>query len=197
MRFAIEAEISFCLTANPSTWIRLAEVAEAHAQEIVRGIYDGTIGAGSGFDLEKLSEKDKELVAALNNSLAKNPSRAREIEKVVEKTGTLRPKDAWSHFSLMGCWLGGSAGTQAKRLREHYGDVPMRDAGFRASEATMSLPIGDGTSSGVMAVHTNFYEFIPEENVEDENPPVLEAHELEVGKFYYILINIFKFIINF
>jgi len=40
----------------------------------------------------------------------------------------------------------------------------------------------------VLAVHTNFYEFIPEAEIEQSAPPVLRAHELEMGQRYYILL---------
>jgi len=53
----------------------------------------------------------------------------------------------------------------------------------------MSIPLEDETSSGVLAVHANFYEFIPEENIDESNPPVLMAHQLEAGCRYYIVIS--------
>ena len=89
---------------------------------------------------------------------------------------------------MLGCWLGGSAGIQSEKLREWYGETPMRDIGFRATEGTMTLPIHDNTPAGVPCLENGFFEFIPEEDIEQDNPPTLLAHELEQGKRYYILL---------
>ena len=89
----------------------------------------------------------------------------------------------WPNLRVLGCWLGGSAGLQARRLREFFGqDVALRDPGFRASEATMALPFRDESAAGILATQVNFYEFIPENQADDEIPTVLEAHELRAGK---------------
>jgi hypothetical protein len=89
---------------------------------------------------------------------------------------------------MIGCWLGGSAGVQSEKLREWYGETPMRDIGFRATEGTMTLPVEDNTAAGVPCLENGFFEFVPEEDIEQEDPPTLLAHELEQGKRYYILL---------
>jgi len=53
----------------------------------------------------------------------------------------------------------------------------------------MTIPLEDESAAGVLAVHANFYEFIPEDRIEDRSPPVLLAHELEDGKRYYIILS--------
>ena len=66
----------------------------------------------------------------------------------------------------MGCWKGGSVGVALDGLRGWLSDATsFRDIGFLASEAQMTVPIDDG-AGGVLAVGTNFYEFIPEEEME-------------------------------
>ena len=78
---------------------------------------------------------------------------------------------------------------QANQLAEYYGDVARRDLGLWASEGRMTIPTEDETPSGALAVNTNFYEFVPEESIEDRNPPVLLAHQLETGHRYYVVIS--------
>ena len=53
----------------------------------------------------------------------------------------------------------------------------------------MTVPVEDHTAAGVLAVHANFYEFIPEDEIEHPRPPVLLAHELEAGKRYYLILS--------
>ena len=52
----------------------------------------------------------------------------------------------------------------------------------------MSIPVEDGTPSGVLDVTTHYFEFIPEDEIERSNPTVLGAHEVEQGKHYYIVM---------
>ncbi len=174
-RFAIAKKISFLLTPNPSTFIRLAEVVAKHAEEMIRSVHDGAIG------------KDIKLEIP-SSYLAPNPHRAKFLEQVLEKTGTLRPRDVWPELRLLACWLGGSVGIQAQKLSAQYGDIPVRDIGYMASEAHITMPYQDHTSSGILTIQTNYYEFVPEEAHGTQKPPVLSCHELEQGKRYAIVL---------
>jgi hypothetical protein len=52
----------------------------------------------------------------------------------------------------------------------------------------MTIPLHDDVPDGVLDVSTHFFEFIPENEYGRENPTVLEAHELERDRNYYILL---------
>ena len=77
---------------------------------------------------------------------------------------------------------------QTSRLASAYGAVPLRDLGYLASEARVTLPIADHTPSGVLDLTLNFCEFIPEDAMEQHSPPVYLSHELEIGQRYQILL---------
>ena len=68
------------------------------------------------------------------------------------------------------------------------GEVPMRDMGFLASEGHFTIPHQDQTPSGILSLHSNYYEFIPEEALDAPDPPVLSSHELEPGVDYAVLL---------
>lgn len=177
-RFALVRSVSFCCTPNPSTLMRLAAVMTRQRESLIRAIHDGTLGI----------PVESTLHQALQIHLRPQPQRARELERIAERTGALWPKDCWPHLSLLGCWIGGSVGVQARQLASAYGNVPLRDLGYMASEARITLPFHDHTPAGVLAIHLNVYEFIPEDCVEDEDPPVLLSHELEQGQRYRIVL---------
>ena len=179
-RLALARRVSYIATPNPSTLIRLAETAIKNEEAIVRAVHDGT----PGIDLPDQPELAKQLAALLKP----DPGRARVLADVVERTGTLLPADCWPDLKLIGCWLGGSVGVQARRLSEYYGDAPMRDLGFLASEGHFTLPNRDHTASGILSLNGNYYEFIPEASLDDPNPPVLSSHELESGVNYGVLL---------
>ena len=52
----------------------------------------------------------------------------------------------------------------------------------------MTIPLADGSPSGVLDVTTHFFEFIPEAEADSPRPVVLSAHELEEGRSYFILL---------
>ena len=91
-------------------------------------------------------------------------------------------------MQLLAIWTGGSAGSYLSKLREYYGRIPTRDHGLSASEGRMTIPVADHHSDGILDVTSHFFEFVPEEEYGRPNPEVLEAHELEEGKNYYILL---------
>ena len=91
-------------------------------------------------------------------------------------------------MQVVAVWTGGSAGAYLSSLRQFYGDVAMRDHGLSASEGRMTIPLCDNRSDGVLDVVTHFFEFIPEREHGCKNPTVLEAHELQEGESYFILL---------
>ncbi|NJN06971.1 MAG: GH3 auxin-responsive promoter family protein [Richelia sp. RM1_1_1] len=178
--FLLSRQVSFICTPNPSTLLRIAGFINTHKEELIRSIYDGKI------DIK--SSHQPEVISKLQKLFKPQAKRAKELEIIVEKTNNLLPKDYWKHLNLISCWIGGSVGTQAEKLSDVFGDLPIRDLGYLASEAQMTLPYLDNTSSGILAINTNYYEFIPEEDLETSNFPVLSAYELELGKRYSILL---------
>jgi len=115
------------------------------------------------------------------------PRRARELEQIVERTGTLYPKDYWP-LSFIACWLGGTVGYQSRELPAFYGDVPRRDLGLVSTEGHHTIPLESGRPQGVLAINGNYYEFIPVDEKDSSMPTVLECHELEVGREYYLVV---------
>ena len=118
----------------------------------------------------------------------RQPERARELEKIVERTGTLYPKDYWP-LEVISCWLGGTVGYQSTRLAEYYGSVPARDLGFISTEGRHTIPLGDHSSDGVLYPHGAYYEFATAGDDSSPDRRTLEAHELEVGCDYSPIIS--------
>lgn len=181
MRLAIEQDVTFLGTPNPSTILRLVETADRYRDEIVKDVNDGSLS--NRFELAP------NIRAALSKNLSPNRRRAQELEKSLAANGRLRPIDCWPHLKLIGCWKGGSVGVRLKELAAWFGDaVPTRDLGYMASEAQMSLPISNDGSAGILAIDANFYEFIAESEIGSANPITLTCDELKVGGVYYVIL---------
>lgn len=176
-----DENVGMVITANPSTLIHLAKLAEEHLEELVRDIADGT--------LSKRYEVSSSIRAALGRRIGrKNRQRARQLEQIREQTGHCYPKDYWPRLQVVGVWTGGSAGAYLHPLREFYGDVPVRDHGLSASEGRMTIPMSGDSSQGILDIASHYFEFIPEEEYGNDSPTILEAHELQEGENYYILL---------
>jgi hypothetical protein len=188
LRLALGRPISSIGTPNSSTLLRLAELAQRRGDELLRAIRDGALGPA---DIEPRSGSEvsgRELRAALEAGIRPDPGRARFLEAVARRRGRLVLGDCWPELSLVACWLGGSAGIQARHLEEHFGSrVARRDLGLVASEGRFSLPVEDHSAAGVLAVQSNFYEFIEEEDA-DEAPRTLLCHQLVEGRRYYLIV---------
>ena len=189
LRLALARAVSVIGTPNPTTLLRLAEVARQHAEGLLRAIHDGTLGIPWPAIHEEPDWNARAVRRAVAARLAPDPRRARTLAAAVREAATLRLRDAWPELTLIGCWLGGHAGHHARRLSEDYGDVPRRDLGLVASEGRVTLPLADGSAAGVLAIDAGFLEFIPEEALDADAPPVLLAHELEVGRRYGIVLS--------
>jgi len=182
MRLALaDRHIGMVMTANPSTLIQLAKLADTRKEDLIRDIANGS--------LSTVEPIPGEVHKALSRRIGRRQTgRARELEAIVNRTGHLFPKDFWAEIQLLAVWTGGSVGAYLPALREYYGQIPIRDHGLSASEGRMTIPVADRRSDGILDVTSHFFEFIPEAEYGQANPNVLEAHELEEGQNYFILL---------
>ena len=168
-------------TANPSTLVELARLADEERESLLRDIHDGTLRA----DLEI----PKSVVEKLRPYVRRrDPKRAKELEKVIDSFGRLYLGAAWPQLSVLAVWTGGPVRIFLPLLKQHFGPCAIRDHGLSASEGHMTIPFEDFSSAGILEYCHHFFEFIPVEERNSAQPTVLLAHELEEGRDYYILL---------
>jgi hypothetical protein len=187
-RLALAHPVSSVGTPNASTLLRLAEVAARHVDRLCRAIHDGTLGVQSVEPIAGAGVSPGDLLAALKAGLYPDPRRPAVLEAVARRHGRLVLGACWPELALVACWLGGSAGIQARHLDAHFPGVPRRDLGLVASEGRLTVPLDDDSAAGVLAIHTGFFEFIAEEEIEAAWPRTRLCHELEDGRRYYVVL---------
>ena len=181
LRLSVPRRAGMIIAANPSTLVNMARAGDQEKETLIRDLHDGTLSAR--FDIPP------EVRAAVQRRIGKrNLDRARELEAIANRSGTFYPKDYWPKNCIIGNWMGGSAGAYLRHFPKYYGATPVRDVGLIASEGRMTIPMADGTPSGVLDISSHVFEFIPEEEGDSPNPTVLAAHELQEGRTYYILL---------
>ena len=189
LRMALERSISSIGTPNPSTLLRLADIAARRGDEVIRAIHDGTLGVTKVEPMLGTGVTGLEIRAALAARLRPNRQRAALLAGVAGRRNRLVLGDCWPELSLVACWLGGSAGIQARHLEAHFGpQIARRDLGLVASEGRFTIPVEDDSAAGVLAVHSNFYEFVAEQDIDDPAPRRLLCHELAEGRRYYLIV---------
>jgi hypothetical protein len=183
LRLAVEnPHVGLVMTANPSTLVQLAKLADREQQELIRDIADGTLSS-------RMTIPHETRMALKRRTGRPNRARARELERLLaEHDGHLLPRHFWPKLSLAAVWTGGSASAYLDMMRRYYGDVPVRDHGLSASEGRMTIPFIDSSSVGLLDIESHFFEFIPEAEHESSHPTILQPHELQEGNNYYILL---------
>lgn len=179
MRLAVPRDVAWAVTANPATLLLLAKTADEHRERLIRDIHDGSLCASMAVD--------GGIRAALRPRLKADPACARRLEEVVAKHGALYPKHYW-RLGYLAHWTGGTMGLYRDQFPRYFGDVPARDIGLIASEGRMSIPVDDHTPAGVLAVTSQFFEFIPASEYGGSSPPTLRSHEVRIGEEYFIVL---------
>jgi len=167
------------VTANPSTLLGLAQAMDERKEQLIRDVADGTLAAALALDRSSRRR--------IEERLAPMPRRARHLEDVIKRTGRLYPKDAWE-LPLIATWKGGTLALYLREMPLYWGPAPVRDIGLVASEGRFSIPLQTDGSAGVLEVAGNFYEFVPESEIESPEPTALLAHEVEVGRRYFLIL---------
>ncbi len=178
-RLGVPVDTSWIVTASPATVLRLARTADEYRETLIRDIHDG--------GLTREMDVPEEIRRELARRLKPNPTRAHELEALVELHGRLLPKHYWK-MDFVANWMGGTMGLYLQDYPAYFGDLPVRDIGLLSSEGRMCIPLEDGTPAGVLEVTSQFFEFIPADEYESPSPTVLRSHELEEGEEYFLIV---------
>lgn len=183
LRIAIGSDqVGMIATANPLTLINLSRLADERCEQLIRDVRNGTMSD----EVDAPAEIRQRLARCWKGP---NRKRAAELESIIERSGHLYPRDFWPHLSVVSVWMGGSVSVYLPQLREYFGDVPLRDHGLSASEGHMTSPMADESNAGLLDYQSHYFEFIPVDEHESKQPTVLEAHELQEGGEYYLLMS--------
>ncbi|MFO0808067.1 MAG: GH3 auxin-responsive promoter family protein [Gemmataceae bacterium] len=180
LRLSIARPVGMIVSPNPSTLAGLAKALQSRTEELVRDLHDGTLSANLD-----LPAGVREL---LTPHLKRHKRQATRFDAIARKADGLWPRDVWRPDRLLlGTWTGGSVGPYLQQLSDYYGNTFVRDLGLVASEGRMTIPLEDGTASGVLDVTTHYFEFIPEAEIDSPQPTVIGAHDVEEGKNYFLV----------
>jgi GH3 auxin-responsive promoter len=185
MRFALPENITYIVCPSASNLFQFHNTIMNNSEDLIRDIHDGTLRKDV-FNVIAASGRD-EIKAALHPE----PHKAKALESLIRKHGNeLRPKHYWPNVALINIWKQGNFARLIKQIDGYYSDqTVLREFGYQASEARAGIVLGNNWDYSVLAAHMYHFEFIPEEERDSSNTPTLLAHELEIGKRYFILFS--------
>lgn len=165
----------------PVLALQLCTYLESHAEELIEDIEKGTIAPW-------LHVKP-ELRAKLENQFSASPKRAAQLRQILHDKGKLTPKLAWQNLSFITTALGGTSNFYLQRFPEYFGDTPVFGGIYSSAEATFGIYPDFNHNGAILAIEAAFFEFIPQEQWNEEQPKTLLPHEVKVGEYYRILVS--------
>ena len=180
LRLSIHRDLGTIIAANPSTVLAIARLGDREHETLIRDLANGTV--------DPRWEIPAEVRAAIRPKTRwKRRKVAARLEEIVGRTGRLLPRDYWPNLQFLANWTGGTMGAYLGQYPEFFGNAPVRDPGLIASEGRMTIPIEDNTPAGILDIRHHYFEFIPEDQGDREDPETVEACDLIEGRRYYIL----------
>jgi hypothetical protein len=179
LRLAVSLPLSLFYTLNPSTIALLCRRLIEYGPALVADVRAGTITPPEG-----AARLDQKTLTALKQWLKPDSARADFLQSVLDH-GDFLPHKIWPTLALVSCWTKAAAAFYLADFAQYFGNVPVCDITYGASEGRGTVFMGPGLQ--VLAVQTHFFEFVPEAEMDSETPRTLLADELVEGQNYFIL----------
>lgn len=163
----------------PMLNLRTCNYLEKYAEDFINDIETGTIA-----DWIVL---EPEIRLKLENQWSANPSRASQLREIIKSQGRLTPQLVWKNLAFVGNARGGTSDFYFERFPSYFGNTPIFGAVFSSAEGMFSVYRDVNSDHSILAIESGFFEFIPEDQWEAEQPKTLLATEVKPGERYRIL----------
>ena len=185
MRCALATDISYIITVNPSTLLQFHRTVIEHYAAIIKDIHDGTLRNDVAAEIDT-TERDGVL-----GGFSPDPARAQLLESIFQThEDHLLPLHYWPDLVCINTWKQGNCSLILPKLAGYYPKTTvLREFGYQASEVRAGLVLGNDWNHSLLLAHHYLFEFIEASSPPDAASPVLQAHELEIGKSYYLLFS--------
>ena len=181
---AADRSVTTMATANPSTFVRLMDVLNEHAESVIDAVATGMLPA--------------ECAGAIRGEeprIRRDPQRAAALRRRLEAAGALTYADIWENLRAVVTWTGGSCGLAVERLAPMLTSrCPVFELGYLASEVSGTVNIDPIEGSCVATLADNVFEFAERDAWEDaaddadRGLQTCTLADLELGHDYYVIV---------
>ncbi len=188
-----EPDLTFCASANPSTFLKIMEVIRKELVRLADFIETADIS---------LLPKPKLFPQALADRLFKPcPQRAEFLRTYIGREDTLTCAELWPRLKSIATWTGGNCRLLIPKLRSLLpATIQITELGYLSSEFRGSLTVDAVKNISIPALDDNFYEFVEVESWDSGHPAFLTLDKIEPGKHYYVIVTtqngLFRYFIN-
>ncbi|MBN1308742.1 MAG: GH3 auxin-responsive promoter family protein [Chitinispirillaceae bacterium] len=185
MRCALSTTISYIITVNPSTLLQFHRTALDHGADIIKDIHDGTLRTDAANEIDPAER------SGVLKQFPPDPQRARQLESIFQThEGHLLPLHYWPDLVCINTWKQGNCSLILPKIAGFYPkNTVLREFGYQASEARAGIVLGNDWNYSLLLAHLYLFEFIEASSQPLGAPSVLQSHELEIGKSYYLLFS--------
>jgi len=181
MRLGLSQNVSIIVTANPSTLIEMQLKVNEFFDEFCEDIEKGTLSG-------RFNIPD-EIRAAIQPFIKPKPQRAAELRKLKARYGTLLPRHYWPDLQVVTCWFCGNTKIYYDRVRDSFPPACVfHEFGYISSECKAGVVLESNSRDTVLFGHKNYIEFIHESDIDNPNPRIYQAYEVEEGQRYCMLV---------
>ncbi len=179
--FGLRQERLTYLAANfPLIMLQLCAYLERFGPQLIDDIGRGKIS--KDIDLKPALRQQ------LQTKLSPQPKRAKQLQTLLEQHSRLLPRYVWPHLAFLITARGGPSDFYFERFDEYFGKTPIFGGTYSASEAVFGSYCRLDQDGAILALKTNFFEFIAPDQWDKKNPKTLLPHQLQVGEYYRVLV---------
>ncbi len=180
--FALSHPNLSIIAANyPVIALSLAEYLEKYASELIEDLKTGKIA-----DWLKIEPK---LRRQLEKKWKTYPQRAKQLEEILKREGHLTPKLAWSSLGCIVTARGTPSNFYFQKFPDYFAETPIFGGLYASAEAVFGIYSEFDNDASILAINSNFFEFIPVSEWEKENPQTQLPHQVKIGERYRILVS--------
>lgn len=169
------------LAANfPLIMLQVCTYLERFGPALVEDIGRGT--------LHQDIQLEPHLRQSLQRRLSPQPQRAQQLQALLNTHGRLLPRHVWPNLSFLITARGGPSDFYFERFDEYFGDTPIFGGTYASSEAVFGSCCWLNADGALLALKTNFFEFIAPDQWDQATPKTLLPHQLVTGEYYRVLV---------
>ncbi len=186
-------DITYLVTANPSTLLMLANMLNENISEFVNEIEQG------GF--RGYETLPKGLQRFISGELTQNLERANELRQLILNKKELTFAEVWPQLQTVVTWTGGSCGIALDAVKKKLpAKTKVIELGYMATEVRGTITIDAENNLGFPTIQDNFFEFVEKDDWENDKHNFLTIDQLSKNKEYYIFITtnsgLYRYFIN-
>lgn len=176
-----EPRVTGLATANPSTLVKLLEVINQNAEQLLRDITQGQLSVEN-----QLTAEQHQMTAA---QLRPAPQRARDLAAALDRNGHLGYGDFWPQLAGVVTWMGGSCAVPLAVLRPQLPEATqIIEAGYVSTEFRGTINVDVTRNLCLPTLLDNYFEFVQRDAWQRGEDKFQTLDELEAGEFYYPIV---------